>query len=196
MCDKKLTVFPRVPSYRCNQSAEDWIWSTDHEVGARACDTRPCDFGSTHIGYDATNFVSRFYDTGSVDLSFNAARLEHDRVFDVIPQPDGKCVAVGQRVSKTSKTSQLIVFLLQPNGLLDTSFGNDGIVELSVADHGQWHVGTNSHSGGPPRRDLLRCLTERQSDAPIFRNGMQSWTYRSCDRYASKTVPLNIGDTT
>ena len=106
------------------------------------CDAPDC-FAHPVIGYDATNFVSRFSDTGSIDLSVNAARLEHTQVFDVIRQPDGKLVAVGRRVSTTSRTSQLIVFRLQPNGPLDTTFGNAGIVELSIADHGQLHMGTS-----------------------------------------------------
>ena len=139
------------------------------------CDAPDC-FAHPVIGYDATNFVSRFSDTGSIDLSLNAARLEHTQVFDVIPQPDGKLVAVGRRVSTTSRTSQLIVFRLQPNGPLDTTFGNAGIVEFSIA------------------RITASCTWARRSTwtpvgaSSLPDHGSMSWSFCVCSPMAHSTT--------
>jgi uncharacterized delta-60 repeat protein len=93
--------------------------------------------------YEATNFVSRLSETGSFDLSFDAAPLARTQVLDVVLQPDGKVVAVGRRVGSRSPTSQLIIFRLEREGPLDSTFGAQGIVELSIADHGLHHVATS-----------------------------------------------------
>ena len=89
-----------------------------------------------------TNFVSLLSDTGSTDPGFTAATLADTQVFDVIRQPDGQVVAVGRKID-TSGGSQLTVFRLQPDGVLDTTFASEGIFELSVDEHGDRQVGTS-----------------------------------------------------
>ena len=103
------------------------------------CEDHYCDW--LPIGFEATNFVSRLTDGGSIDLSFDAANLEDVQVLDVAMQPDGKVVAVGQRVSSTSLEQHLLVFRLEREGPLDGTFGVDGIVELSAAEFGDENVG-------------------------------------------------------
>ena len=89
-----------------------------------------------------TNFVSLLSDTGSIDPGFTAATLADTQVFDVIRQPDGQVVAVGRKVT-TETTSQLIIFRLRSDGPFDTTFGDGGVFELSVAEHGDRHIGTS-----------------------------------------------------
>ena len=103
------------------------------------CEDHYCDW--LPIGFEATNFVSRLTDGGSIDLSFDAAKLEDVQVLDVALQPDGKVVAVGQRVSSTSLEQHLLVFRLQREGPLDGTFGVGGVVELSAAEFGDENVG-------------------------------------------------------
>ena len=90
-----------------------------------------------------TNFVSLLSDTGSTDADFMAATLADTQVFDVARQPDGQVVAVGRKVIGFPITSQLVVFRLRSDGPLDTTFGDQGILELSLADHGLRHMGTS-----------------------------------------------------
>jgi len=92
----------------------------------------------------ATNFVSRLSDTGSIDPGFTAATIANTQVFDIVRQTDGQVVAVGRKVGATLPTSQLTVFRLQADGLIDTTFGTDGIFGLSVAEHGDRHIGTSA----------------------------------------------------
>jgi len=101
-----------------------------------------------YYGYDgleATNFVTSVSGAGSIDLTFHEATLAHIQVFDVVLQPDGKVVAVGRRVSRTSTTDQqLVVFRLERGGPLDGTFGNGGIVELGSAGTAMVrHIGTS-----------------------------------------------------
>ncbi len=91
--------------------------------------------------YSATNFVSLLSDTGSIDPSFTAASINDTQVFDVVRQPDGQVVAVGRKRGFRSLTTQLTVVRLQSSGPLDTTFGTNGIFELSVAEHGDKHGG-------------------------------------------------------
>lgn len=100
----------------------------DSEVG---CDSD--DFYCYYYNYyesDASNFLGRLSDTGSIDLSFAAARLENTEVFDVALQPDGKVVAVGRTVQDDRST--LTVFRLEREGSLDPTFGESGIIHFTT----------------------------------------------------------------
>jgi uncharacterized delta-60 repeat protein len=87
--------------------------------------------GGWYCGYYydyAYNFVSLISDTGSVDEAFTAARLRNVEVFDVVLQEDRKVIGVGRTVENTRARSSLTIFRLEPDGALDLTFGEDGIV--------------------------------------------------------------------
>lgn len=90
-----------------------------------------------------TNFVTQLTAAGAIDAGFAAAVLADIQVFDVARQPDGNVVATGRKMGISPLLSQLVVFRLQADGSLDTTFGIDGIVELSVAEHGDRHMGNS-----------------------------------------------------
>ena len=92
----------------------------------------------------ARNFVSHLSDTGLIDPDFTAASIGNTQVFDVIRQPDGLVIAVGRRAGSSIGTSLLIVFRLQSDGSLDTTFGDAGTFVLSPVDYGDRHVGTST----------------------------------------------------
>lgn len=89
-----------------------------------------------------TNFVSRLAANGDTDPGFIAESLEETQVLDIARQEDGQVVAVGRRIL-TDTTSQLLAFRLQADGPLDSTFGEDGFVELSVEEHGDRQVATS-----------------------------------------------------
>jgi uncharacterized delta-60 repeat protein len=91
----------------------------------------------------ATNFVNLLSDTGSIDLGFEKPFLADIQVLDVVRQPDGQVVAVGRKVGDDIEITRLIAFRLQSAGPLDTTFADAGVFELSVADHGNRHIGTS-----------------------------------------------------
>ena len=101
-------------------------------AGGVECDGYYCDF------YDhAWNFVGRLSGTGSLDPSFAAAQLTDVEVFDVALQPDGKVIAVGRTVEDTRDRSSPTIFRLEPDGALDPTFGEDGIVRSQTRGHQQ-----------------------------------------------------------
>jgi uncharacterized delta-60 repeat protein len=73
-------------------------------------------------------FVSRLTDSGQVDSTF-AAGLSGVQVFD-IEVSHQRVVGVGRRILG-SRSLEYLVFRLEPDGRLDTSFGTDGIQTLS-----------------------------------------------------------------
>jgi len=90
-----------------------------------------------------TNFVSQLTATGAIDPGFAAVVLADVQVFDVARQADGNVVATGRKMGGAPLLSRLVVFRLLTDGSLDTTFGDGGIVELSVADHGDRHMGNS-----------------------------------------------------
>ena len=87
--------------------------------------------------YEATNFVSQLTAEGSIDQSFNATRPADIEVRDAARQSDGKVIAVGRRLVDASLlNNRLVVYRLESGGSLDTTFGVDGIFELSAEVHG------------------------------------------------------------
>jgi uncharacterized delta-60 repeat protein len=79
--------------------------------------------------YDyAWGFVGRLSGEGSVDPAFTAAQLTNVEVFAVVLQPDRKAIAVGRTVENNRDSSFSTVFRLEPDGALDPTFGEDGIV--------------------------------------------------------------------
>jgi uncharacterized delta-60 repeat protein len=87
-----------------------------------------------------TTFViaaARFDDNGSPDLGFGAGGVastllstQMDVARDVAIQADGKIVVVGQK--STNSLPDIAVLRYLPNGTLDSSFGNGGILIVDV----------------------------------------------------------------
>jgi uncharacterized delta-60 repeat protein len=93
-------------------------------AGGNQCDSWYCGY---YYDY-AYSFINRLSGTGAVDQDFTATQLSNVEVFDVVLQPDGKVIGVGRTVESTRERSSLTMFRLEPDGALDLSFGEDGIV--------------------------------------------------------------------
>lgn len=77
---------------------------------------------------DLVGFAGRLNADGTGDPGFAADQLGNVAIFDVALQTDGKAVGVGH--SSESGVSRLTVFRLNPDGSLDTGFGDSGIVHV------------------------------------------------------------------
>jgi uncharacterized delta-60 repeat protein len=105
------------------------------EMWGRAWSLDVTDAGILFGGYedyceycsDPTGFTSRLGPDGAVDPAYAAVRLQDTDVREVVVQPDGKPVAIGTgHVTPT----RLVLYRLNVDGSLDTSFDGDGIVEV------------------------------------------------------------------
>lgn len=80
---------------------------------------------------------SSFGQAGTLDLEFNSSGYfsydfgSNDILQHVMVQPDQKIVCTGIRLSPAF-TADLIVMRLNPDGTLDTSFGEDGIFSFLI----------------------------------------------------------------
>ena len=90
-----------------------------------------------------TDFViARYRGDGSLDGSFGAAGLATLTVFGpsyehgaaVATQSDGKLVVAGS-TNAGGRDRNFLVARYRPNGTLDTSFGDDGLVATDIASH-------------------------------------------------------------
>lgn len=91
-----------------------------------------CDYDFYHYDCGLNDFNGRLTSGGSIDADFAAAELAETEVFDMAVQPwDGRPVSVGR--SSLDGTMHLTVFRLNPDGSLDTSFGDGGIVRTDAA---------------------------------------------------------------
>lgn len=89
------------------------------------------------LEYEATNFVSQLTAEGSLDPVFNAARPADIEVRDAARQSDGKMIAVGRKVGRRYfGDNKFVAYRLERDGSMDTTFGVEGIFELSVDVHG------------------------------------------------------------
>ncbi len=89
------------------------------------------------VGYSATNFLTRVSNAGHIDDGFQSAILTDTQLFAVARQPDGKFVVAGRKLFEDSLNSQLVIYRLNGNGTLDTSFGVQGRVQLRPEDRGE-----------------------------------------------------------
>ena len=120
----------------------------------------------------AHGFANRVSSTGTLDATFAAPGLDGVMVVDAAVQPDGKIVGVGNR--NIGSGIEQVAFRLERDGSLDTEFGLDGVVELTVVnnvrsvavDPGGTIVIGGTLSGENPRGDLkvLRLLPTGESD--------------------------------
>jgi len=106
--------------------------------------------------FEASNFVDALTEDGGIDASYHAPVISDIEVFDIARQEaDGKVVAVGRRVSRSRAShNKLVAFRLEPDGPLDTSFGNDGIFELDSELYGV-HNQANSVLVDPDGRIVI-----------------------------------------
>ena len=83
------------------------------------------DFGVARLNPDGS-FDNSFDGDGRVN--FSAATTQHDQAYQVAVQPGGKIVVCGN-VGNGSNTFAPAVARLDPNGSLDTTFFEDGVVD-------------------------------------------------------------------
>jgi uncharacterized delta-60 repeat protein len=115
-------------------------WSDPEGGGANAVAVQPD--GKTVVAGVALNskvqqfiFVQRLNQDGSVDLTFNkSGSLTIQTGKGCIPsavalQPDGKILIGGQAIANNG-TGESLVARVNPNGTLDTTFGNSRGLEL------------------------------------------------------------------
>lgn len=96
--------------------------------------------GIITVGYrgsaDVDAVVTRFHGDGRHDARFGVVRLPGridatEKAQSVVVQPDGKIVVAGSVTDSLSGLSSMAVWRLKPSGAIDTSFGTDGLVEVS-----------------------------------------------------------------
>jgi uncharacterized delta-60 repeat protein len=87
--------------------------------------------------YETTNFVDALTADGAIDAAYEAAQVTSVEVLGMTRQADAKVVAVGRRVSvRRADVNNLVVFRLETDGPLDTTFGTGGIFELDTVAFG------------------------------------------------------------
>jgi len=97
--------------------------------------------GSYYCSYffytcDADSFTRPFSSAGVLDLDYTHPDLPGTLIQDTVRQPDGKLIGVGRTVqgrSSLQPISSLTVFRLLPDGSLDATFGEAGVVQISGA---------------------------------------------------------------
>jgi len=95
-----------------------------------------CGWYCYYYYYTPTNFIGLVSDLGAIVESFHPDSVTRSQVFDLARQIDGGIVVVGRELDRYLTRSQVVVYRLQPDGHMDTSFGADGLFELSIAEHG------------------------------------------------------------
>jgi uncharacterized delta-60 repeat protein len=99
---------------------------------------RPVVVGAARIGGEFDAVVFRYTRRGALDRTFSGdgkVRIDaggYDLFFDVTVMPDGKLLAVGTTGGATRSRFLVVRFL--PDGRVDRSFGNRGIVRTGFPD--------------------------------------------------------------
>jgi uncharacterized delta-60 repeat protein len=100
--------------------------------------------GATNVFESTTYFnhfaIARYNSNGTLDTSFGPSHnglvttsiLRDDSPHAVVLQPDGKFVVAGSAAASPSATSSAVLVRYSANGTLDTSFGQGGIVTMSI----------------------------------------------------------------
>jgi uncharacterized delta-60 repeat protein len=105
--------------------------------------------------------LARLNPDGSLDASFGAGGYvtPGDSIADILVQPDGKIVAGGGSfyVNPPNRGSYFMLARYNPDGSLDASFGEGGIVITDVNNHDEF------------------TAIERQADGKIVAAGETSW---------------------
>ncbi|MDX1482448.1 MAG: Calx-beta domain-containing protein [Woeseiaceae bacterium] len=93
--------------------------------------------GFEYWGWNSpTNLVTRLLANGSTDPTFIRPNLAGGQIVGVVQQPDGLVVAAGRRMNGSAINTQLVVYRIQPNGVLDPTFANGGSFLLSADEYG------------------------------------------------------------
>ncbi len=111
-------------------------WSVqplDNDASIFAGGRESHDFFYSHDYFD-TGFEGRLTGAGSLESNFIPA---HTEVRDVALQSDGKAVAVGRSLRGHRTSAVLVVFRLESGGSLDSTFGVNGIVQVTQGDGAQ-----------------------------------------------------------
>jgi len=98
--------------------------------------------GRTRPGATRYDFaLARYNADGSLDTSFgtggtvltslNRATAPEDEILALVLQPDGKIIAVGSARAASGAFISTGIVRYNPNGSLDSSFGNGGIVLIN-----------------------------------------------------------------
>jgi|GEM_PF-3589928 len=94
--------------------------------------------GSYSLDDDDAYLIIRYLADGSVDTSFGEQGFTainpdgwDQRLLDVALQPDGKIVCAGS----SSPIGRSILIRFSPDGILDTSFGEEGIVDANLSNN-------------------------------------------------------------
>jgi uncharacterized delta-60 repeat protein len=133
--------------------------------------------GGSLNGIDSRTFVARVNANGSSDTTFNLTGIvitdvdpKDDRAFSVAVQPDGKILVCGHILAFANSSVQFDMTLIRynANGILDASFGTNGITIIKQGDGrfmkilnsgkilagGQDYINT---TGTNPKYDFLIC---------------------------------------
>lgn len=94
-------------------------------------------YGGAYLGYGGNTELTRYNSNGSLDISFNNSghiRCSSSPIGgadSMLIQPDGKIVVLGHQILQPTPgvyNSQFILQRFTADGMIDTSFGTDGII--------------------------------------------------------------------
>jgi uncharacterized delta-60 repeat protein len=92
-----------------------------------------CDYYCSYYHEADVGFIGQLSDSGVLESQFSATPLQQTEIRDVALQPDGKIIAVGRQRVDTNNV--FTVLRLKPDGTLDTSFANQGVLNQTSSDY-------------------------------------------------------------
>jgi uncharacterized delta-60 repeat protein len=177
-------------------SGQAWsLDATDEDILFGGAD----DYCSYYYYCDYTGFTARMGPDGVLDATYAAARLQDTTVRDVVVQADGKPVAVGTRYVGWHA---LVVFRLNTDGSLDSSFGTEGVVTVagspgtdlsgtSLVLGAEGRIIVAGTQGG--RLLVMRLLPDGAPDASFGSDGSFVWDAATLIDMIPKIVRLGTG---
>jgi uncharacterized delta-60 repeat protein len=117
-----------------------------------------------------------FGDHGIVIVPISTTDDPDDFAFDIVLQPDGKIVIVGQTWQRGGNYSDGVLVRLQHNGSLDETFGNKGIVVDNYHD--------NIVSG------YFRALLQKDGNILVVGSQGKGAPYKDDDEVAARTESI------
>ena len=148
---------------------------------------------SNYNGINANNIV-RLNPNGSIDNSFNPGSGFNQNVKDIIIQPDGKLIVLGDFTSYNGVTVNRVV-RLTANGSLDPTFNcyvfvnNETISLTSLQSDGKILVSYYSYNGNYSSK-IIRLNSDGSQDASfeIIGNGFNEAILSSCVQSNGKII--------
>jgi uncharacterized delta-60 repeat protein len=152
--------------------------------------------------------IARITADGTTDSTFDADGIAEfdlttepykDYAVDIVCQPDGKLVVAA------NSFQHMVILRLNPNGMLDPSFGTNGMVMIDVFDNYSIAVGIDLQPDGkiillasidfsPPNKVLLMRFNADGSIDPSFGNSGSVLTSVDCDDLKPFDVVLHDSD--